>query len=346
MAQAALALGQRDAQGLSQAIGLYREVTRIAPDYADGWGSLSLAYAATAAGGPVEAAAANRARAAAAIERTRAIDPANGFASMAVEMLRPRLGNWWQGERVARAVIAERPEILVTYAFLAQLYAQVGRFRDALPLWTEAARRAPPIPGNIYLHGQALWAANRLEEAEAVLSRGRALFPLHFAVWFTWAYFLLYTGRVAEALAFIEDRQGRPPGFEDRNFDVVALVARALLSRSAADVDAAVAYNMVAARTGAGFAENAVQFLAVLGRPEEAFAVLDAYFFDRGWHVPDVRFTAQQGSHTRRADRRTVTLFLPSTARLRGDPRFGRLLEQLGLERYWRESGSRPDFRG
>jgi hypothetical protein len=29
---------------------------------------------------------------------------------------------------------------------------------------------------------------------------------------------------------------------------------------------------------------------------------------------------------------------------MRKDPRFTRLVEELGLTRYWRESGSRPDY--
>ncbi|HEX8413670.1 MAG TPA: winged helix-turn-helix domain-containing protein, partial [Sphingomicrobium sp.] len=36
MSQAQVLMGQRDSQGLSQAVGIFREVTRHAPDYADG----------------------------------------------------------------------------------------------------------------------------------------------------------------------------------------------------------------------------------------------------------------------------------------------------------------------
>jgi hypothetical protein len=30
---------------------------------------------------------------------------------------------------------------------------------------------------------------------------------------------------------------------------------------------------------------------------------------------------------------------------MRADPRFGRLVEELGLDRFWRESGIQPDYR-
>lgn len=344
MSQAQVLMGQRDSQGLSQAVGLFREVTRRAPDYADGWGALALAYSVTAAFGQPEARTAQAARSAAAAARAEAIEPGNGFAALARIGLLPRRGQWWQTERLLADVLRRLPNFVPAKITLAVLFAQVGRIRESLPLWQDVIRKEQPAPSIAYLYGNALWAANRLEEAEAALQHARELYPLHYAVWFTWAYFLLYTGRVREALAVLEDRAGRPPGFEDFNFDVASVVAKALLSGHRRDIDHAVAVNQDAARRGAGFAENAMQFMAVLGRPTEAFAIADALYFDRGWIVPDVRFMPQQAAHTRLADRRTAALFLPSTAALRRDPRFTSLLEELGLSRYWKQSGSRPDF--
>ncbi|WP_375419634.1 winged helix-turn-helix domain-containing protein [uncultured Sphingomonas sp.] len=345
MSQAQILMGQRDSQGLSQAVGLFREVTRRAPDYADGWGALALAYSVTTAFGRREARAAQAARSAAAAARAEAIEPGNGFAALARIGLLPRRGRWWQTECLLMDVLKRLPDFVPAKITLAVLFAQVGRIKESLPLWQDVIRREQPAPSIAYLYGNALWTANRLEEAEAALQHARELYPLHYAVWFTWAYFQLYTGRVREALAMLEDRAGRPPGFEDFNFDVASVVAKALLSGARRDIDHAVAVNQDAARRGVGFAENAMQFMAVLGRPTEAFAVADALFFDRGWVVPDVRFMPQQAAHTRLADRRTAALFLPSTAALRGDSRFSRLVEELGLSRYWQRSGSRPDFR-
>ena len=47
MAQAAVALKQATREGQNQAIGLYRRVVALRPDYADGWGALGVAYAIT-----------------------------------------------------------------------------------------------------------------------------------------------------------------------------------------------------------------------------------------------------------------------------------------------------------
>ena len=115
-------------------------------------------------------------------------------------------------------------------------------------------------------------------------------------------------------------------------------------SEQRGDVALAVA-TLARAHTGAGHAENSIQFLSTLGKFDEAFAVADAYFFDRGFSTGDLRFSPSQLARTRLEDRRTFMLFLPSTAPMRTDPRFNRLVGEIGLERYWRETGTRPDYR-
>jgi hypothetical protein len=105
------------------------------------------------------------------------------------------------------------------------------------------------------------------------------------------------------------------------------------------------AINMAAARTGAGFAENTIQFAAALGRIDAAFELANAYYFGRGFEVADIRFTPEQRIYTRRQNRRTQFLFYPSTVNLRADPRFERLAEELQLAKYWRDTGIVPDYR-
>lgn len=121
------------------------------------------------------------------------------------------------------------------------------------------------------------------------------------------------------------------------------LMARAMLSGAPADAQAALAQAVAAGRHGAGYAENAIQYASALGRIDTAFAVCEAYFFGRGFTVADLRFSSQQRTYTRRDSRRTAFLFYPSTAALRADPRFTGLAERLGLARYWRDTGVRPD---
>ena len=122
------------------------------------------------------------------------------------------------------------------------------------------------------------------------------------------------------------------------------MIVRTYRSGDPAAVDAAVALALAAAREGSGIAENSIQFCAGLGRVDEAFALADAYFFGRGFHVSDQRFSREQGAFSTLENRRTYILFMPSTAAMRSDRRFAGLVEDLGLARYWREARVLPDF--
>ena len=78
----------------------------------------------------------------------------------------------------------------------------------------------------------------------------------------------------------------------------------------------------------------AAKVSALLGERDTAFSLLDGVYFGRGpWGA--------------KKDLRSPThpLFSAAAASLRSDPRFGRLLEETGLEAYWRETKTQPDFR-
>ena len=115
-------------------------------------------------------------------------------------------------------------------------------------------------------------------------------------------------------------------------------------SRDASAIDAVIAEQLDAARRGAGFAENAMQFASALGRVDDAFAIANAYYFGRGFVVPELRFTPEQGAYTPRRERLTVHLFLPCTTAMRADHRFATLVGEVGLTRYWRLAGVAPDY--
>ena len=68
------------------------------------------------------------------------------------------------------------------------------------------------------------------------------------------------------------------------------------------------------------------------------FAILDGYYFNQGeW--------AKVAPAAGDADRVTQALFLPPMKAAWNDRRFGLMLQRIGLEDYWRRSGTRPDFR-
>jgi len=344
MIQAQMAMTQGTVEGGNQAIGLLRRVVSLRPDYADGWGLLALSYSAAATGRPRQFEADMRARAAEARRRALALDPNNAYARAAEGLNRPVTGNWAVAERGLRTSLAQHPGNDMLTSSLAGLLLGVGRCAEAANLLDAIWKRIPPNPGLAYTHVQTLWAAGRPDEADKAMDDAVALFPTHFAVWFTRFYLLMYTGRVREAIALGENRETRPTGIPEWNFEQVLTVARAMLSRTGADIDAAVVVTLEGAHRGAGFAENGMQFMSALGRLDEAFAIADAYYFQRGFDPGELRFTPEQGTYTRRNARRTHPLFMPPTAAMRADPRFTKLAGELGLMRYWQEAGVKPDY--
>lgn len=338
-------LRQVSSEGNAQAIASFRRTTELAPDYADGWGALALGYATASHYSTPRIAAELAARTRAATRRARALDADNPLAEAALGTLLPRIGHWRASDDHFRKALARAPDDGLLLTARANLLLSAGRCREAAALLDPVARLEQPAPHLLYTRVLALWAANRFEETDAALELGHALYPLHFALWFARVYAMMFGGRGREALALLGDRETRPRGIPDGEFENVAIVAHAMLSSDPAQRRAAIGLYAGLAHRGAGYAENAIQFAAAMGDLDTGFRIADAYFLGRGFAVPALRFAGGQGTYTRREDRRSHILFLPPTAPMRADPRFGRLVGEIGLERYWRESGARPDYR-
>lgn len=345
MTQARIALNQSSPEGLSQGIGLLRHVVEIRPDYAQAWSALSLAYAVRAGGrgsGNFDDAS-RRARSAAL--RALQLDPKSAYAKAALAVLQPRRGHWAAIERGLRDALADLPRDETLTQLLAGLLTAVGRNREAAGALDGVVPAAQPSPAFLYSRISSLWTVGRLDEADQALARASALYPTHVGIWFIRFYILLTSGRVTEAIRFAEDVAGRPIGIPAADFENVLVVARALQSRQPADVDRAIARNRAAAQHGVGYAENLIQFMAVLGRIDDAFEAANTFYFGRTAAHDAPRFSAEQGEYNRGGDRNTGLLFTPLTRGMWPDPRFNRLTAAIGLDRYWTEIGHEPDFR-
>ena len=336
---------QGSADGNNRAIGFLRQVVQRRPDFADGWGLLGTAYAQAFWGRGFRNDAGMEVHARAAIARARALDQDNPYAALAEAALLPLLGEWLARERILRAGLEHHPDNDLLLSALGWTLGLVGRWTEAIAPAARAIRISPTTPMERYLHATALWSANRLEEADRAIDEGLNLFPGYYALWFARFYVDLFTGRVADAIAFGEDRAARPVGIADDEIDHGLMVARAMQTRRPGDVETAMQSSVERARHSVGRAENAIQFACGFGRVDPAFEIAAALFFGRGFDPGEVRFTPEQGNLNRRNDRRTQFLFFPVTAPMRADARFDGLVSELGLAQYWRESGTRPDYR-
>src|SRR3569832_407176 len=343
LARANDAIRRGTPEGMSEALGLFRHIVDIAPDNADAWGGLALVYAITSRL-PAKGES-NRLLALAAIQKAEALDPHNSFVYGAKSALLPGRGYWLEDETLMREAIRYHPDEDGPRISLANTMAAVGRMKEAADIIDKAAAVATvPSPEVVWFRIQSLWAVNRLQDADRVAVEGIGLYPRQSSVWFSRCHFLMFTARLAEALAFARDVVGRPPGDPDDEFDHLIVVTNALKSRAPADIDKAVKLTLDWAHKGGGFGENALLFLSALGRVDDAFAVAHALYFNRGFTIGLLRFSSVQRAYTQLLDRRTRHLFLPPTRLMRRDPRFLPLVTELGLVKYWRRAGVKPDY--
>lgn len=341
-AQAWNAWTQGDRDAVSQAIGLYRRMTELAPDYPDGWGLLACIYADTAHGSPLAEADTLRLRARAAATRALGIDARNAYARAAMACARPIRGNWLVMERGFRQALADQPAKHRVMWGLGLSYLRVGRTGECAEQFARLSSYSV-APGQYWCHINALWGGGRLDEAERLAEEANRVFPKNPSVWFARLFMAMYSGRGDLAIALAGDVDGRPGDFEPAVYDNLIAVAQAIDRRDPAAAEAVMTAQLANARIGATQARNAIQVASALGNLDEAFAVADAYYFSRGFVVPDD--PAAPARQPNLASRDTWFLFMPSTEAMRADARFGRLTTELGLERYWRDAGAQPDYR-
>ena len=328
---------------MARAAALYRLATEKEPDNAVAWGGLAAIYRFQWEFSPPEEAPAMAARAKSAAARAIEIDPDNGEARATLAGLVPLFGNWAKAETQMRKVLASHPDqIRVRFA---RLLADTGRLREALGLARQAVAADPNVPRAQNFYARLLQDNGRNGEADAAFAAALNRWPRHLLLWFSRFYFLAFTGRPQTALAFAAERSGRPIGVPDRVFDIAFASATALATGAARDIDAAVRLHLAAVPDGAAYAENAVTFLSAIGRLDDAFGVLDAYFFGRGPVISDSRFGHETATYTPRYNRQCYFLFYAPAAPLRTDPRFAGLVREIGLEDYWRQTGTMPDYR-
>ena len=331
------ALDPQDAGSTAEAIALLTEATQVAPQSASAWGALAMAHAVRkrVVSPPERPGVDARSRAAA--ERALKLDPEEGRALGALRLLEPTYRNWHVAEVGHRAALRKNPRIPILMFILSDMLGNVGRWRDAAELSSNFDRTKFLIPGADRKVIMNLWASGDLQGADAALDAAVQRWPQHPQIWRIRVAYLMYSGRPAEALALFRDGAERPVELTPEFIAAVRATAEALAGqRGAAD---AISQDLKYLNDNPRVALQVTHACAALGNPDEAFAVLDGYYFEKGrWaHV------APPGGDQ---DRITYPLFQPPMRALWRDPRFDRLLDRIGLNGYWRQSGSVPDFRG
>lgn len=317
------------------AVALLTKAAEAIPDNAMAWGSLAMAYAAQwRASAPAERPGmAERARSSA--ERALALDNDEPRALAARQMIEPVYRNWQPAERARKKAHLLDQRFPIHIFLYADLLGSVGRNREAAAVAVKADRSRFLIPGADRKVVSALWSADRLQEADRALSEAVARWPEHPQVWRTRLAYLLYSGRAPEELALV-DSKDRPAAIPD--LLVKAARATALALAGQGNSTAAVAASLDFVREFPLSAPQVAQACAAVGDGNTALSVLRGYYFGE---APWTSLVPPGGD----GDRVTVPLFQPPMRALWRTPEFGALLQRIGLEDYWRRSGTAPDFR-
>jgi DNA-binding winged helix-turn-helix (wHTH) protein/tetratricopeptide (TPR) repeat protein len=323
---------------IRQSVSYFERAVAIDPQYADAWGALALTYSHLLQGyDPAEMDSLPR-RIRAAARRSLDLDPDNADAQLALIFITPFYGNWVAKEADLRRIVADHPRHWLAKGRLAVLLYQVGRLSEGIELHRSALKIEPMLPVPYYFMIKSLSALGRAQEAEALIDQAWRRWPAHPMLWSAKFDHLLYSGRPKSATAFIMDPASLPSGFGPPAVERRLRLARALDTRSPADIEATIDdYRKLALADVEAIASTAPIF-AALGRPDLTFASLERYYFNRGSFgapVPPGRIYQPV----------TNFLFDLPMAGARRDERFSQLLRETKIDAYWRETRSVPDYR-
>lgn len=330
------ALDSEQPGSAAQAIALLTKATEADPESAGAWGGLAMAYATRwRASSPAERPGiAERGRSAA--ERALALEKNEVRALAALQMMDRVYRNWLAAERAGRDALGLHPRFPIHIFLLSDVLGSVGRWREAAELSQRADRKRFLIPGADRKAVVNLWGAGRLQEADRALQQAVDRWPEHPQVWRTRLAYLMYSGRPAEALALLDDDSGRPGAIPDTL--VTAAKATSLALVGSGDRARAVQANLDYLDEHPRNAPQVAQAFTALGQGATALELLRGYYFATGqWAA-----LAPAGGDDERV---TAPLFLPPMRPLWRDPGFAEMLRRIGLEDYWRQSRTVPDFR-
>ena len=329
------ALDPQDAGSTVQAIALLTEATQVAPQSATAWGSLAMAYAVRKrVVSPAERPgldARSRAAAKAALE----LDPREGRALAALRLLEPVYRNWLAAERGDRDALKKNSKLPILTFILSDMLGNVGRWREAAELSKGFDRTKFLIPGADRKVILNLWGSGNLQGADRAVEAAVQRWPQHPQVWRTRVAYLMYSGRPTEALALFRESSQRPLELSADFIDAVRVTAEALAGQR--DASDAIRQDLDYLGKDPKVALQVAHACAALGAPDQAFALFAGYYFGEGeWS----RLAPPGGDQ----DRITYPLFQPQMRNLWRDPRFGRLVQRIGLDDYWRRSATLPDY--
>lgn len=330
------AFDSSDAGTTLQAIALLNQATAADPRSSAAWGALALAYAVRVRASPLADRAGLESRSRSAARKALDLDRKEPRALAALRLLDPVYRNWAAAERDGLNALRAHPRHPILIFTLSDVLGSVGKWRQASELSARFDRSRFLIPGADRKRIINLWCAGDLQGADEALDVALDHWPDHAQLWRTRIAYLMFSGRAAEVVPLLRDDGSRPAGIDRSLLETMRATAEALAGK--AEPSAAIRANLDYARAVPTAALQAAQAVAALGGGITALAMLEGYYFGRGEWSP----LAPLGGDD---ERQTSPLFQPPMRSLWTSADFNRLLERIGLNAYWRQSRTNPDFR-
>jgi TolB-like protein len=252
-------------------------------------------------------------------KRALELDPANGEAYVALELVLPRF-SWKERELVLlRGIKADPGFSPVTY-MEGRLRSAVGRNQDAL-FWFRRGYNIDPLhANNTFTYAVSLLSQGSPAESQRLLLQMDAQWPQHIATRNAHFWTSILSGARDETLSILADPSKWPVGMNQKSASVWRLTITAPKERLA---QTRVAVKETAAEGSLSRGE-ALLLLSMLDDIDGAFAQAQYYLpSDPQWGP---------------------LLFLEPTRPMRRDPRFMALAVKLGFASYWRSTDQWPDF--
>ncbi|MBW0006905.1 MAG: toll/interleukin-1 receptor domain-containing protein [Sphingomonas sp.] len=321
---------------LDQAIALLSKAVNLAPDSATAWGSLAMAFASRKRASPLNERAGLDARSRSAAARALQIDSSEPRALGALRMLQPVYRHWFAAEREDRAALRKQPKMPLLLFLLSDVLASVGRCADAAEISRKFDRTKFLIAGADRKVIISLWSAGDLAAADDAIRQAVERWPHNPYIWRTRIAYLTYTGRTTESLELLRDPDERPSDIDRQLVEAMEATIVALAGSGSSKVAQDKNREFLLGNPTAIF--GVAHAFAALKALDDLFQILQGYFFGEGrW-----KQLAPAGGDE---NRQTGPLFQPPMRAAWKDARFARLLDQVGLEDYWRQSSTQPDFR-
>ncbi|MFM9864367.1 MAG: adenylate/guanylate cyclase domain-containing protein [Micropepsaceae bacterium] len=307
-------------------------VTRLEPNYADGWGALADTRFRASTYLPYPDRSPLLAGARAALDRCTELDDANFLAGDVRYWLCDPFGNYLAQEDAIQAHLTRWPDRAESRGLFALHLETVGRNRQAAEAALAARGLDPKSEFAEFMTGLSLWRAGRFAEGRGVLEEAVQTNPdnQHAAVVLALAYAHQNDWSAVDAL-IAPARLARFPLREFEGFqDIIALM------RDAASEKPRAFFEEMRVRVEATRHVDAQDLLwpTHFGLVNETYAMLDKAKLGPSGGRGDVMGIVAY---------RTQFLFAASFPELRTDPRFVKLCARLGLVEYWLATQKWPD---